>query len=105
MFIKSSLYIYQVISTNLIVLRKALGIDASKVFIKEREEISTVRFRPGEEVTGLGNMSEELGSQLIRTIGGRIMDIGPFDVGRTLVDDVQSVESRNITDVQRSSAR
>jgi len=75
------------ISSNLIVLRKALGADIGDMLAKKPQELSTLRFHPRRTRDGEHQTSEFLdtsipggfGAHLIQTIGGRIIDIGPLD--------------------------
>jgi len=74
------------ISSNLIILRKALGADAGEMMAKKSQDLSVLRFRPrrphGEpKVNGTPDASipGESGYQTIQTIGGHTIDIGPFD--------------------------
>jgi len=75
------------ISSNLIVLRKALGADAGRMLAgKAPQDLSTLRFRsrgrrgePQASETGDGSIPGVFGAHLIRTIGGHTVDIGPLD--------------------------
>jgi len=75
------------ISSNLIVLRKALGADAGQMLAgKTPQDLSALRFQPrrrrGEPQateTHDGSIPGGFGAHLIRTIGGHTVDIGPLD--------------------------
>lgn len=65
------------ISSNLIVLRKALGADVSQMVAKGEKTLSTLRFqRPDARPTATGNIPGGFESYLIQTIGGHA--IGDF---------------------------
>jgi len=68
------------ISSNLIVLRKALGADVGQMLANENQEISAMRFhRPSRPQMNTNDDSIPSGfeAQLIRTIGGHTIDFGP----------------------------
>jgi len=68
------------ISSNLIVLRKALGADVGQMLAKENQDLATLRFhRPSRSQMNTNDDSVLGGfeAQLIRTIGGHTIDIGP----------------------------
>jgi len=75
------------ISSNLIVLRKALGADAGEMMNKKPEDLSALRFCPrrrGDEPQASetrvdASIPGGFGAHLIQTIGGHTIDIGPFD--------------------------
>ena len=78
----------QTISSNLIVLRKALGADIGRELAREgQRDLSTPRFRRGDPryTADMGSIPGGFASHLLKTIGGRVVDLGPFDVADTLV--------------------
>jgi hypothetical protein len=77
----------QTISSNLIVLRQALGIDINQSLSKERHEhdLSEVRFHPQDMVSTSANTPGRFESHLIQSIGGRAVDSSIVSVTRTLV--------------------
>jgi len=76
------------ISSNLIVLRKALGADAGEMMAKKPQDLSTLRFsRRRPQAGGESQVNDNLdtsipggfGSQLVQPIGGHTIDVCPFD--------------------------
>jgi len=72
------------VSTNLIVLRKALGADAGHMMAKGPQDLSALRFRPrrlrggaqAADTMSDGSIPGVFEAHLIQTIGGRTVDIG-----------------------------
>jgi len=90
------------ISSNLIVLRKALGADAGEMMARKPRDLSTLRCRPhrpnlkgcGEPQvndTFNGSIPGGFGVQLIQTIGGHTIDLDPFEA--------ENSEQSSVTDV------
>jgi len=76
----------QTISSSLIVLRKALGADIGHELAKKAQnDLSAPRFRRGDCLSTAGSIPGGLASHLIQTIGGHVIDLGPFEVADTLV--------------------
>jgi len=76
------------ISSNLIVLRKALGVDVSQAIGRGQPNLSALRFhRPAAQttVTAVGSDPEGFEAQLIQSNGGHEVDIGPFNIPLTPV--------------------
>jgi len=82
------------LSSNLIVLRKALGADVSQVLTKEKQDLSAPRFHRQEVRSTTGSVPGGFGSHLIETIGGHIIDLGPFDVAETLVSPEELAQAK-----------
>ena len=86
---------FQTISSNLIVLRKALGADVGQMMAKGGRNLSALRFQ-GSDTRNIpsasGNTPGVFESRLIQTIGGRIIDFGSLGQAKTLVTrkDMQS---------------
>jgi len=89
------------ISSNLIVLRKALGADVSQALSKEPEELSTPRFRTQHMLPRTSSIPGGFESHLIRSIGGRFADTESLGVREIFVTPKESMDE---TEPRRSSS-
>jgi hypothetical protein len=97
---------FKTISTNLIVLRKAFGADIDGDLAKNHQKgLSLPRFRRRRSVSTPESHPEEgMASRLIRTLGGRIIDLGSFAHADTLVPGKVFEAAREPEDGRLSTA-
>jgi len=89
------------ISSNLIVLRKALGADAGEMMARKPQDLSTLRFRRRRrpQAGGEPQVNDKLDAsipggfeaELIQTFGGNTIDVGPFEAENSEQSSVTNI--------------
>ena len=94
----------QTISSNLIVLRKALGEDVGEVMARGRDDLSTLHFKRGDRqrqaTTNDGSIAGGFDAFLIQTVGGHTTDIGPIETDNSERYSIQNASKEEKEDLQ-----